>query len=62
MHLIFTVRELIIHKQGGLVSDYTVQAKVRTLKTFTSWPVREGCTSENVLANVKLTKVAEKAN
>jgi site-specific recombinase XerD len=57
---VLTVREFIIHEQARLVSDYTVQGKVRTLKAFSSWLMREGYTSDNVLANVRLTKVTEK--
>ena len=32
-----TVREYIIHEQGRDLSPYTIQAKVRSLKAFSSW-------------------------
>ncbi|MBA7664077.1 hypothetical protein ES703_72127 [subsurface metagenome] len=32
-----TAREFIIHEQGRGLSPYTVQGKVRALKTFSSW-------------------------
>jgi site-specific recombinase XerD len=54
------VREFIIHERERLVSDYTVQGKVRALKAFSSWLMREGYTPDNVLVNVRLPKVSEK--
>lgn len=52
-----SVRELIVHEQDRGVSPYTTQGKVRSLKVFASWLLREGYTSENVLSAVKLPKV-----
>lgn len=52
-----TAREFIIYEQSRQISPYTVQAKVRALKAFSSWLFSEGYTSDNLLANVKLPKV-----
>jgi len=51
-----SVREFIVHEQDRGMSPYTVQGKVRSLKAFASWLLREGYTSENVLTNIKLPK------
>lgn len=48
------VREFIIHEQSREVSPYTVQARVRALKAFSSWLFTEGYTSDNLLARIKL--------
>ena len=53
---IINVREYIVHEQGRGMSPYTVQAKVRALKTFSSWLFKEGYTSGNILASIKLPK------
>jgi len=50
------VREFILHEQGRGLSPYTVQAKVRALKSFSSWLFAEGYTPDNLLANLKLPK------
>jgi len=36
------VRDFIVHEQERGVSPYTVQGKVRALKSFSSWLFREG--------------------
>lgn len=51
------VREFIVREQGKGMSPYTVQAKVRALKTFSSWLLSESYTSTNLLSTVKLPKV-----
>ena len=50
------VRQYIIHEQGRGLSPYTVQGKVRSLKSFASWLFREGYTGENVLCMLKIPK------
>jgi len=55
-----TVRDFIIYEQDRGVSPYTVQAKVRSLKAFSSWLFGEGYTSDNILAYLKLPKVPNK--
>lgn len=54
------VREFIVHMQDRPLSPYTVQAKVRALKAFSSWLFNEGYTPDNLLANIKLPKVPTK--
>jgi integrase/recombinase XerC/integrase/recombinase XerD len=49
-------RDFIIHEQERQVSPYTVQAKVRALKGFSSWLFGEGYQVENVLALLKIPK------
>jgi site-specific recombinase XerD len=51
------VREFIVHEQDRGVSPYTTQGKVRSLKAFASWLLREGYTAESILSNIKLPKV-----
>ena len=51
-----TAREFIIYEQGRRLSPFTVQCKVRSLKSFASWLFREGYTTDNLLANIKLPK------
>jgi site-specific recombinase XerD len=55
-----TVREFIVHEQNRPVSPYTVQAKARALKAFSSWLQAEDYTSQNLLSNLKLPKVPVK--
>jgi len=50
------VRRFILHEQSRKVSPYTVQARVRSLKSFGSWLFREGYLDQNLLAQVKLPK------
>jgi site-specific recombinase XerD len=50
------VREFIVREQGRGMSPYTVQAKVRALKAFSSWLFKEGYTTDNILASTKLPK------
>ena len=54
------VREFIVHEQDRSVSPYTTQGKVRSLKAFASWLLREGYTPESMLSNIKLPKVPTK--
>ena len=49
-------RDFIIHEQERQVSPFTVQAKVRALKGFSSWLFGEGYQVENVLALLKIPK------
>jgi len=53
---VVNVRDYIVHEQERGMSPYTVQAKVRALKAFSSWLFREGYTSGNILASIKLPK------
>ncbi len=55
-----TVREYIINEQGRNLSPFTVQAKVRALKAFSSWLFTEGYTGDNLLSNIKLPKASSK--
>ena len=55
-----TVREYIIHEQGRDLSPYTIQAKVRSLKAFSSWLHRENYSENNLLANIRLPKAPRK--
>ncbi len=57
---ITNVREFIIHEQGRQVSPFTVACKVRALKAFASWLLREGYTTCNILANLKPYKTPQK--
>ena len=57
---ITNVREFIIHEQGRQVSPFTVACKVRALKAFASWLLREGYTTCNILASLKLPKTPQK--
>jgi len=50
------VRGFILYEQNRKVSPYTVQARVRSLKSFSSWLFREGYFDQNILAQVKLPK------
>jgi integrase/recombinase XerC/integrase/recombinase XerD len=52
-----SVREFIVHEQERGISPFTVQAKARSLKAFSSWLFREGYTPENLLYDLKLPKV-----
>lgn len=49
-------REFIVHEQGRGLSPFTLQAKVRALKSFSSWFFREDYAEDNPLSNVKLPK------
>lgn len=51
-----TAREFIIYEQQRGMSPYTVQAKVRALKAFSSWLLRESYTDNNILLNLRLPK------
>jgi len=54
------VREFIIYEQGREISPFTVLAKVRALKAFSSWLSTESYTCDNLLSNIKLPKVPTK--
>lgn len=54
------VREYIVHEQERGMSPYTVQAKVRALKAFSSWLFREGYTPDNTLIGIRLPKAPVK--
>jgi site-specific recombinase XerD len=54
------VRGFILYEQNRGVSPYTVQARVRSLKSFSSWLFREGYLDQNLLALVKLPKAPVK--
>lgn len=54
-----TVREFVIHEQGRGMSPYTIQGKVRSLKTFASWLFNEGYTTDHVLYNLKMPKAPQ---
>jgi integrase/recombinase XerC/integrase/recombinase XerD len=54
------VRGFILYEQNRKVSPYTVQARVRSLKSFSSWLFREGYSDQNLLAQVKLPKAPVK--
>ena len=54
------VREFIIHEQGRGLSPFTIQAKVRALKAFSSWLQSEGYSGDNLLSNIKVPKAPSK--
>jgi len=54
------VRGFILYEQSRKVSPYTVQARVRSLKSFSSWLWREGYLDQNLLAQLKLPKAPVK--
>jgi len=49
-------REFIIAEQQRMMSPYTVQPRVRSLKSFSSWLFGEGYLTDNVLAYLKIPK------
>jgi site-specific recombinase XerD len=49
-------RLFVIHEQERGLSPFTVQDRVRALKAFSSWLVREGYLRDNVMLLVKLPK------
>jgi integrase/recombinase XerC/integrase/recombinase XerD len=58
--VIQTVRQFVIFEQERGLSPYTVQGKVRALKAFSSWLLREGYTNDNLLGSYKLPRVPVK--
>lgn len=54
------VREFVVHEQSRELSPFTVAGEVRSLKAFSSWLLREGYTTENVLAIIKVPKTPNK--
>ena len=54
------VRGFILYEQSRKVSPYTVQARVRSLKSFSSWLFQEGYLDQNLLAQLKLPKAPVK--
>ena len=55
-----SVREFIILEQGRALSPFTIQAKIRALKAFSSWLHSEGYSGDNLLSNIKLPKAPSK--
>ena len=55
-----TVRQFILFEQGRNLSPNTIACRVRALKAFASWLLREGYASENILINLKLPKIPKK--
>ena len=55
-----TVRAFIIHEQGRGLSPFTIQAKIRALKAFSSWLHSEGYSGDNLLSNIKVPKAPSK--
>ena len=53
-------REFVINEQRRGVSPYTIQARVRSLKGFSSWLFGESYISENVLSYLKIPRVPVK--
>ena len=51
-----SARDFVIHEQQRQISPYTVQARARSLKGFSSWLFGEGYLVENVLALLKIPK------
>ena len=51
-----SVRAFIVYEQNRGLSPYTVQARVRAMKAFSSWLFSEQYTGENMLANLKMPK------
>jgi len=49
-------REFVIHEQQRKMSPHTLQARVRSLKSFGSWLFGEGYLTDNVLAYLKIPK------
>ena len=49
-------RDFIVHEQERKLSPYTVQARVRALKGFSSWLYGEGYMTENTLALLRMPK------
>lgn len=55
-----SVRDFIVAQQEKGLSPFTIAARVRALKAFSSWLEREGFTPDNVLRTVKLPKTPQK--
>ena len=51
-----SVREFIVTQQDKGLSPHTVACRIRALRAFSSWLLREGYTAENVLAVIKPPK------
>ncbi len=54
------VRNFIIQEQSRKLSPCTIACRVRALKAFSSWLLREGYTENNILFNLKLPKIPKK--
>ena len=50
------VLDFVVYEQNRDLSPYTVQARVRSLKAFSSWLFSEQYTEENMLATLKMPK------
>lgn len=55
-----TVRHFIIHEQSRMLSPNTIACRVRAMKAFASWLLREGYTNDNMLSNLKIPKIPKK--
>ena len=53
-------RQFIIKEQERNVLPFTIQARVRALKSFSSWLLSEGYKSDNLLIHLRLPKVPNK--
>jgi site-specific recombinase XerD len=53
-------RDFVIYEQERNLSPFTIQARVRALKGFSSWLQSEGYTTENILALLKIPKAPVK--
>ena len=53
-------RDFVVSEQTRGLSPYTVQARVRSLKAWSSWLFGEGYLSENVLARLRIPKAPVK--
>jgi len=53
-------RDFVIHEQERKLSPYTIQARVRALKGFSSWLYGEKYTVENTLTILKIPKAPTK--
>ena len=51
-----TARDFVIYEQQRELSPYTIQARVRALKGFSSWLFSENYMAENTLALLKIPK------
>jgi site-specific recombinase XerD len=54
------VRDFLVSEQIRGLSPYTIQARVLSLKGFSSWLLHEGYSLDNLLANLRLPKAPTK--
>lgn len=55
-----SVRDFIVSQQEKGLSPFTIACRVRALRAFSSWLLREGFTTDNVLITVKPPKTPNK--